>query len=363
MKIGLILPITGPFALIGRETQVGAQLYLDQHPSAGGRKIELVVRDDGGVPDVSKRIAQEMIVNQKVAAIAGVGTTPSTLAVAPVATQAKVPLIIMTPGTSALTAATPYAVRTGYAAPQIVSVAGDYFARHGVKTAVTLVSDFAAGVDHEEWFKKSFEAAGAKVIETLRSPFANPDFSAMLQRAADAKPEAVYMFVPSGQNVTLMRQFDERGLGRSGMKLLAAGDVVDESMLDQVGDVAIGAESAFNYSDAHPSDLNKAFVAAFEKAAGDGLRPNMIGVAAYDGMALVGQALDKTKGAADGPALIEAMKGLAWESPRGPIRIDPDTRDIIQNVYLRRVEKHDGRLYDVEFETYPAVKDPAKPSK
>ncbi len=360
VKVGMILPLTGPFAIIGRETQLGAQVYLQQHGNqAGGRKIELLFRDDGGVAEVSKRIAQEMIVNERISALLGIGTTPSTIAVAPMATQAKIPMIVTTPSTSSITKMSPFVVRTGHAGPQVISVAGDYFAKHGVKTAVTLVSDFGPGIDHEEWFKKTFEAAGGKVIDTLRSPFVSPEFSPYLQRVADNKPDAVFIFVPTGQNATLMRQFADRGLIQGGVKLLAAGDVVEEAMLDQVGDVALGTESAFHYSEVHDSKTNAAFLEAFKKAS-DGLRPNFIAVGAYDGVALLSRALTKTKGATDGTGLLEAMKGEAWESPRGPIMIDPQTRDIVQNVYLRRVEKRDGHLVNVEFATFEAVKDPAK---
>ena len=362
VKIGMILPLTGPFAIIGRETLLGAQVYLQQNGDTfSGKKIELLIKDDASVADTSKRLAQEMIVNDKVTVLLGIGTTPSTVAVAPIATQAKIPMIVTTPSTSAITNMSPYIVRTGNAGPQVISVAGDYFGKHGVKTAVTLVSDFGPGIDHEEWFKKSFEAAGGKVVDALRSPFVSPEFSPYLQRVADNKPGAVFIFVPTGQNATLMRQFADRGLGQSGVKLLAAGDVVEEAMLDQIGDVALGAESAFHYSDAHPSEMNKAFVKAFEKAS-DGLRPNFIAVGAYDGVALVGKALAKTQGSTDGTRLLEAMKGMKWESPRGPMEIDPATRDVVQNVYLRRVEKRDGHLVNAEFATFEAVKDPAKAS-
>jgi branched-chain amino acid transport system substrate-binding protein len=359
IKIGLILPMTGPFAMIGREVQAGVQLYLAHNGDrAGGRKVEILLRDDTGVGDVGKRIAQELIVNDKVSVLAGIGTTPSAVAIAPVATQAKIPMVVMSPSTSAITSMSPYAVRSGFTGPQVVSVAGEYFAKSGIKTAATLVSDFGPGIDHEEWFKKTFEAGGGKVIATLRSPFVNPEFSPFLQRAADAKPQALFIFVPTGQNGTLMRQFAERGLNQSGIKLLAAGDVVDESFLDQIGDVALGVESAFHYSDAHPSALNQKFVADFMKA-NDGLRPNMMAVGGYDGMALIVKALEKAS-PSNGTALVDAMKGQSWESPRGPMMIDPETRDVIQDVYLRRVEKKDGRLINAEFATVKSVKDPAK---
>ena len=237
-------------------------------------------------------------------------------------------------------------------------MAGDYFARTGIKSVVTLVSDYAPGIEIETWFKKAFEAGGGKIVGALRAPLANPDFSPFLQRAADLKPAALFIFVPSGQGATLMRQFVERGLDKSGIQLLGDNSVLDDQLLDKIGDVALGVVSARHYSDAHPSALNAKFTADFEKAAG--MRANLMIVGAYDGMALIFRALEKTKGDADGAGLIAAMKGMAWESPRGPMSIDPDTREVVHNIYLRKVEKKDGTYRNVEFETYPNFKDPAK---
>jgi branched-chain amino acid transport system substrate-binding protein len=358
VKIGMITPLTGPFTTTGQEMQAAAKVYLQTHEATfAGKKIELVVKDDGGVPDVSKRLAQELIVNEKVKVVVGMGLTPIAMAIAPLATQAKVPLVVMGAATSTIPTTSPFIVRSSFSVPQNISVAGDYFAKQGIKNVVTMVSDYAPGVDTEVAFKKAFESAGGKVVEALRVPLANPDFSPFLQRAADAKPDALFIFVPSGQGSTLMRQFKERALDKSGIKLLATGDVLDEQLLDQIGDIAMGVESVYHYSDVHPSELNKKFTADFEKMTG--FRANMMGVGAYDGMALVHKAMEKA-GSTDGPKLVEAMKGQAWESPRGPISIDPQTRDIVQNVYLRRVERVGDRLGNVEFSTYPNVKDPSK---
>jgi branched-chain amino acid transport system substrate-binding protein len=260
--------------------------------------------------------------------------------------------------TGMIPTASPYIVRTSFALAAGISVFAEWAAKNGIKNVVMIVSDYAPGIDTENWFKKSFEAAGGKVVDSIRVPLADPDFSPFLQRAADKKPDALFIFVPSGQGATLMRQFVERGLDKSGIKLLATGDVLDDQQIDGIGDVALGLISAYHYSDAHPSELNKKFAADMEKTGN--LRPNMMGVGAYDGMALIYKALEKTKGDADGAKLVEAMKGMAWESPRGPISIDPKTRDIIQNIYLRKVEKVDGRLRNVEFQTFEAVKDPSK---
>ncbi len=359
VKIGLITPLTGPFTTVGQEMQAAARIYMQHNgDTVAGRKIELIVRDDGGVPDNSKRIAQEMIVNDKVSAIVGMGLTPIALAIAPLVTQAKIPLVVSGAATSMIPTASPYIVRTSFAAPQPAFVAGDYFAKKGIKTVVTLVSDYAPGIEIETWFKKAFEAGGGKIAGALRAPLANPDFSPFLQRAADLKPEALFIFVPSGQGATLMRQFVERGLDKSGIQLLGDNSVLDDQLLDKIGDVALGVVSAGHYSDAHPSPLNARFTADFEKAAG--MRANLMAVGAYDGMALIYRALEKTKGDADGTRLIDAMKGMAWESPRGPMSIDPVTRDVVHNIYLRKVEKKDGAYRNVEFDTYPNFKDPAK---
>ncbi len=359
VKIGLITPLTGPFASTGQEMVGAAKLYMAEHGDhVAGKKIELIVKDDGSVPDTTKRLAQELIINEHVAFIAGMGLTPLALAVAPVASQAKVPEVIMGAATSTIPAASPFIVRTSFSVPQPTSVIGDWAAKNGFKTVVTMVSDYGPGIDTETSFKKAFEAAGGKVTASLRVPLANPDFSPFLQKVADMKPDGLFIFVPSGIGSTLMRQFSERGLDKSGIRLIGSGDVLDDQLIDQIGDVSLGLVSAYHYSDAHPSALNRTFTAGFEKA--NGMRANMMGVGAYDGMALIYQALEKTHGDTDGTKLIEVMKGMAWESPRGPISIDPATRDIVQNVYLRKVEKKGGRLENDEFFTYNNVKDPSK---
>lgn len=359
IKVGLIAPLTGPFASTGQELQAAARLYVQHHGSTvAGKKIELIIRDDGGVADTTKRIAQELLVNDKVHFLTGMGLTPLALATAPLATQSKVPLVVMAAGTSTIPNASPFIIRTSYSAPHPVSVGARHFAK-SAKNVVTLVSDFAPGIDVETWFKRIFEESGGKVVQSLRIPLLNPDFAPFLQRAADAKPDAVFVFVPAGQGSTFMRQFLERGLDKSGIKLFVEGGLVDDQILDGFGDAALGIESAYHYSDGHPSELNKRFTADFEKLT-SGMRANFMGVGGYDGMAVIYKSLEKTGGDTDGTKLIEAMKGMSWESPRGPVSIDPVTRDIQQNVYMRRVTRINGRLTNVEFETYSNVKDPSK---
>jgi branched-chain amino acid transport system substrate-binding protein len=330
--------------------------------AAAGKKIELIVRDDTGAADVTKRIAQELVVNAKVSFLAGFGLTPLALATAPIATQARVPQVVMAAATSIITEHSPYIVRTSFTLPQVTIAIADWAAGNGVRTVATLVTDYGPGLDAENAFKDRFAKGGGQVVEDLRVPLRNPDFAPFLQRVADTKPDAVFVFVPSGVGSVFMKQFAERGLDKSGIKLIATGDVTDDDILDNMGDVALGVVSAHHYSAAHPSPENKAFVEAFQKAS-SGMRPNFMAVGGYDGMHLIYEALKRTGGKADGDALIAAMKGMSWISPRGPVSIDPATRDIVQNVYIRKVERVGGELYNVEFETFEAVKDPVKAAK
>jgi branched-chain amino acid transport system substrate-binding protein len=361
VKIGLILPMTGPFASTGRQIEAAAKLYMQQNgDTVAGRKIELIVKDDTGVADVTKRLAQELIVNDKAGVIAGFGLTPLALASAPLATQAKVPAVVMAAATATITEASPYIVRTSFTLPQATEPMANWAAQNGIKRVVTLVSDYGPGIDAEKAFTGAFTKAGGQV-ENLRVPLANPDFSPFLQKVADAKPDALFVFVPSGVGAQFMKQFVERGLDRSGVRLIGPGDVTDDDILNGMGDVALGAITAQHYSAAHNSPENKAFVEAFKKA-NKGMRPNFMAVGGYDGMHLIYEGLKKTNGAG-GEALVNAMKGMSWTSPRGPVSIDPQTRDIVQNIYVRKVERVNGELYNVEFATIPNVKDPVKAAK
>ncbi|MGQ9367874.1 ABC transporter substrate-binding protein [Azospirillum sp. ST 5-10] len=363
VKVGLILPLSGPFASTGRQIETAARLYMAQHGTdVAGKTVELVVRDDTGVADLTKRLAQELVVNDRVAVLAGFGLTPLALAAAPVATQAKVPEVVMSAATSIITEASPYVVRTSFTAAQVTVAAADWAARNGIGKVVTLVTDYGPGIDTETAFEERFAAAGGTVADTLRVPLRSPDFAPFLQKVADAKPDALFVFVPSGVGAQFMKQFVERGLHDSGMAVLAEGSVTDDDLLNAMGDVALGIVSSHHYSAAHPSPENRAFVAAFRKASG-GMRPNFMAVGGYDGMHLIYEALRKTGGDTAGPALVEAMKGMSWTSPRGPVTIDPETRDIVQNVYIRKVERVDGELHNVEFATIPDVKDPVKAAK
>jgi branched-chain amino acid transport system substrate-binding protein len=363
VKIGLILPMTGPSASTGRQIDAATKLYMQQNgPTVAGKKIEIILKDDTGSADITKRLAQELVVNDKVAVLAGFGLTPLAAAAAPIATQAKVPELIMAAATATTTEQSPYIVRTSFTLPQVTVPLAQWSAQNGIKKVVSLVTDYAPGIDAEKAFKDELSKHGGEVLEQIRVPLRNPDFAPFLQRVADAKPDALFVFVPSGFGAIFMKQFAERGLDKSGIKFIATGDVTDDDLLADIGDVALGTITTHHYSAAHDSPENKAFVQAFKKA-NSNMRPNFMALGGYDGMHLIYEALKKTNGDASGDALVAAMKGMAWTSPRGPVSIDPQTRDIIQNVYVRKVEKVGGELYNVEFATIPNVKDPVKAAK
>ncbi|MBX3512965.1 MAG: ABC transporter substrate-binding protein [Xanthobacteraceae bacterium] len=363
VKIGLIIPLTGPFTTTGKQLEAAARLYMQQNgTTVAGKKIELIVRDDAGRAENTARIAGELIQNDKVSFIAGFGLTPLAMATAPIATNAKVPMVVMMAGTSIITERSPYIVRTSFTLGQSAVVIADWAAKNKIKKVVTLVTDYAPGHDAEKSFVDQFKSKGGEIVESIRVPIQNPDFAPFLQRVLDAKPDALYVFTPSGQGSILMKQFIERGLDKSGIRLIGTGDITDDDILNGFGDAAIGVVTAHNYSTAHPSPKNQEYVAAFKKA-NPSLRPNFASVGAYDGMHLIYEALKKTNGNTDGDALLAAMKGMKWESPRGPMSIDPETRDIVQTIYIRKVEKKDGELYNIEFESFPDIKDPVKAAK
>ena len=359
VKIGFILPMTGPQQSTGREISGSIKLFQQQFgDTVAGKKIEVIIKDDAAVPDTSKRLAQELVVNEKVNFLAGFGVTPGALAVAPIATEAKVPEIVTAAGTSIITERSPYIVRTSFTLAQSCVPMAEWAAKNGIKKVVTMVSDYAPGVDSEATFKEAFTKAGGQVLESIRFPLANPDFAPFLQRAGDAKPDAIFVFVPAGQGAPFVKQFLERGLDKQGIKIIGPGDVTDDDVLNGMGDAVIGTVTAHFYSADHDSKVNKDYVAAFKKA--NKFRPNFMAVSGYDGMYLIYEAIKRSLGSINGDTLIRGMKGLKWESPRGPVQIDPETRDIIQNVYMRKVERVGGELYNVEFATFEAVRDPIK---
>ena len=359
-KIGLILPMTGQQATTGRQIEAAARLYMAQNgDTVAGKKVQLIIKDDTSLPDVTRRLAQELVVNEKVNVLACMGITPSAMATAPLATQSKTPLVVMAAATSSITEASPYVVRTSFTLPQVSVALADWAPKNGIKKVVTLVSDYGPGIDAEKFFNQRLTFNGGQVTEALRVPLRNPDFAPFLQKVRDAKPDALFVFVPSGAGAAVMKQFLERGMDKAGIKLIGTGDVTDDDQLNDMGDGALGVVTSHHYSAAHPSPMNKKFVEAFEKA-NKGLRPNFMAVGGYDGMRVIYEALKTTKGAGGGDALLAAMKGQIFESPRGKVFIDAQTRDIVQDVYLRKVERVNGQLYNVEFDVIKDVKDPGK---
>src|SRR6516162_10740132 len=358
VKVGIVIPMTGTSAAVGREISDATKLYVAQHGNTvAGKKIELIIKDDQSVPDNAKRLAQELIVNEKVSFL-GAALTPSAMSMAPIATEGKVATVVMVSGTSVVTDRSPYYVRTSFTLGQQAGIIADWAIKNGSKKAVSVLSDWAPGAEAGKVFEANFTKGGGQVLDTLKVPLANPDFSPFLQRARDLKPDSLFVFIPGGQVGPFARQFAERGLANSGIKLIGPGDIVDDDDLPGTGDTLLGVVSAGFYSAAHPSELNKDYTAAYAKATGH--RANFISVGGYDGMHLIYEALQKTGGKTDADVTIAAMKGVGWESPRGPMSIDPNTREIVQNIYIRRVEMKDGAPWAIEFETFEAVKDPLK---
>src|SRR5690606_7219977 len=365
LKIGMVLPMSGPFGAYGEQILNGARLYLAENDNKlGGREVKLEIRDDTGVaPEISRRAATELLVKEKVDILAGFGLTPSAFASAPVATRAKVPMVVMNAATSSVTEKSPYIVRTSMALPQITAPIATWALNNDIKNVFTIVADYGPGHDAEKQFIKTFTEGGGKIVGEVRTPVQNPDFAPYLQRVKDAKPDAIFMFVPSGaQGASFLKSYAERGLSKEGIRLIATGDLTDEHVLDSMGDEALGLITAFHYSDVHDSDLNRKYTQDYAKAY-PGVRPNFMSMGGYDGMHVIYEALKKTNGDPSGEKFIEAAKGLSWESPRGPMSIDPETRDVVQNIYIREVKRVDGRLANVEFDVIENFKDPGKAEK
>jgi branched-chain amino acid transport system substrate-binding protein len=358
VKIGVILPMTGPQASTGRQIDGAIKLFMAQNGAkVAGKKLEVILKDDAGVPDTTRRLAQELVVNDKVSVIAGFGLTPCALAAAPIATQSKTPLVVMAAGTSSITEASPFVTRTSVTLPQVAVAMAEWSNKNGIKKVMTLVADYGPGIDAEKFYADRVTLNGGSVAEKLRTPLRSPDFAPVLQKVRDTKPDALFVFLPSGQGAQFMKQFAERGLDKSGIRLIGAGEITDDDQIAEIGDVALGIVTAHHYSAAHPSAMNKKFVADFQ--AMNKFRPNFMAVGGWDGMRLITKGLETTKGAG-GEALMNAMKGQIWESPRGKVYIDAQTRDIVQDLYIRKVEKRDGQLWNIEFDAIKEMKDPGK---
>ncbi|HEY7551276.1 MAG TPA: ABC transporter substrate-binding protein [Hyphomicrobiaceae bacterium] len=360
VKIGLIAAYTGQFADTASEIDHGVKLYMKQHgDTVAGKKIVIIPKDTGGPnPDVAKRLAQELVVRDGVDILAGFTLTPEALGAASVSAEAKKFMVDMNAATSIVTTKSPYMVRTSLTLPQISETLGTWaFKKGGVKKAYTMVSDYGPGLDAEKGFQRAFKEAGGEIVGSVRMPVANPDFSAFVQRAKDLNPESIFMFIPGGaQPGALGKAFAERGMDPAKIKLLSTGEPVDETAIKALGDLAIGRISAWHYDYNLQSKNNQDFVKAFN--AEFKRNPDFFAVGGYDGMHLIYEALKKTGGKTDAEALVNAAKGMSWESPRGPISIDPETRDIVQTVYIRKVEKVGGKIVNVVFDKVEKVKDP-----
>ena len=365
VKIGFITSYSGLNGNLGPYMERAVRLYIKQHEKElpPGVKIELITRDDTGPnPDKAKQLAQELIVRDKVHLLAGVIFTPNAMAIAPLATEAKVPFIIMNAGTSVISTRSPYIVRTSFTLWQSSFPLGTWASKK-FKTAYSLVSDFGPGHDAETAFSQAFEAGGGKIVAKVRVPLQNPDFAAYMQRVKDAKPDTLFVFIPAGKTATaVLKNFSDLGLASAGIKLIGPGDITTDEELPNMGDVALGVTTMFHYSAAADRPANKAFVAAWKKEYGANETPNFLSVGSWDGTALIFEAIKQQKGKLDPDRTMEIFKKWKFaNSPRGPISIDPETRDIIQNEYLREVRRVGGQLANVEIETFAtAVKDPWK---
>jgi branched-chain amino acid transport system substrate-binding protein len=364
VKIGVVVEMSGPFAPYGRQITNGMKAYMKAHgDKVAGKKIELVVKDTTGpAPDVAKRLAQELVTRDKVQILAGFGLTPNALAVAPVATEAKVPMVIMNAATSIITTKSPYIVRVSFTLPQVTAPIAEWAIKNKIKKVYTLVSDYAPGLDAEATFKKVFTTSGGEVVGALRVPLKSPEFAPFVQRIKDAKPEAVFIFTPAGETaVAFMKAFAERGLDKAGIRLIATGDVTDDDVIEAMGDAAHGVVTSHHYSAAHKSPENDAFKKAYAVVAGPDARPNFMAVGGWDGMHVIYEMVKKLGGKIDGDEAMQVAKGLTIQSPRGAITIDAATRDVIQDVYVRKVEKVGDKYFNVEFDKFAKVKDPGKP--
>ena len=361
VKVGLIISYSGQFADTGNQMDNAIKLYVKQHgDTVAGKKIEFIRKDTGGIaPDVAKRLAQELIVRDRADIIAGFTLPPNALAAADVSAEAKKFMVVMNAATSIITTKSPYIARTSATTPQLNYTLGNWAAKNGMKKIYSMVSDYGPGIDAETWFQTGFKEGGGEIVGSVRFPVANPDFSAFIQAAKDKSPDGIYIWIPGGaQPLAVGKALAERGIDPKKTMILGQDALGFESALQGMGDPAIGIITVANYDYNHDSAKNKEFVKAYNDEFHR--NPDIFSIGGYDGTHLIYEALKKTGGKTDGDALIAAAKGMSWESPRGPMMIDPETRDIVQTVYIRRVEKVGGGLRNVEIASVPNVKDPAK---
>jgi branched-chain amino acid transport system substrate-binding protein len=359
IKIGFIASLSGSFAAFGEQMSNGMELYMRQHgDSVAGRKIVIIRRDTGGVaPELAKRAAQELLTRDKVDFLTGFDFTPNALAVAPLATEAKVPMVLMNAATQLVTEKSPYAVRFSFTQEQILPPAGEWLAKNLVKRVYVAVSDFSAGYESEANFTKGFLAGGGEIVGSVHIPLINPEYATYVQRIKDTKPDAVFFFAPSGEEpMAFLRQYFALGLKDAGIRLIGGTDIIDDVAIENFGKAVLGLYTIHHYSYAHPSALNRAFIAAYKEAFGPRPRPNFYAVGGYDGMAAIYKVIAALDGRLDPEKEMAAFKTLGFESPRGPIAIDPATRDIIQSTYIRRAEEVDGEIVNREMVEFPHIR-------
>jgi branched-chain amino acid transport system substrate-binding protein len=364
IKVGLVAPFSGPLADYGRRMHNGIKAYMKVNgDTVAGRKVEILVRDTTGpLPDVSKRLSQELLARDKVDFLAGFGFTPEALAAAPLVTQAKKPMIIMNAAASSITTKSPYIARVSFTLPQISAPMGEWAAKNGIRKVYTVVSDYAPGTDAEEAFRKSFTAHGGEVVGSTRVPLQNPELAPYVQRIKDAGPAAVFVFVPGGdQIIGFMKAFNERGMGKAGTRVLLASELPNE-VLQAMGDSAQYVTVSTQYLEGRKSPENTTFRKAYAEVNGDKELPAAYSVAAYDGMDAIYQAARKLNGKLDGEQVMKVLKGMKINSPRGPISIDPETRDVVQTMYIGGVKRSGDHNEVVEIAKFVDVKDPGKES-
>jgi branched-chain amino acid transport system substrate-binding protein len=361
VKIGLIMPYSGQFADAATQMDNAIKLYVKEHgDTVAGKKLEFIRRDTGGVaPDVAKRHAQELVVRDRVDILAGFVLTPNALAAADISAEAKKFMVVMNAATAIITTRSPYMARTSLTVPQLNETFGTWAYKSGIRKMYTMVSDYGPGHDAEGAFQRAFKEAGGQIVGSVRIPVANPDFFPFVQRAKDLNPEAIFVFIPGGaQPAAFGKALLDLGIDSKKTRIMGQGEITEENALKVMGDAALGFITAFHYDHDHKSAANAKFVGAYNAAWGR--NPDFFSAGGWDGMHLIYESLKKTGGKTDGESLVAAAKGMKWESPRGPVAIDPETRDIVQTVYIRRVEKVDGRLHNVEIDKVENVKDPVK---
>jgi len=360
IKIGIVMPYSGQFADLSRQMDNGIKIYMQQHgDKVAGKKIELIRKDVGGInPPTAKRLAQELVVRDKVDILTGWLLTPNTIAGCGVSAEAKKFMVIMNAATSIIVDKSPYCARTSFTLPMITTTLGTWAAKQGIKNDYTMTSDYAPGHDAEKGFINGFKAGGGEIVGSVRMAVRNPDFSAYVQRAKDLNPKSIFVFIPGGsQPAAFGKALAERGMGAQQIRVMGTQELTDDSALKSMGNYALGIISAGNYNYNRDDAMNKKFVAAYRKLA-KGENPNFGAVGGYDGMHLIYSALAKTKGKTDADSLIAAAKGMKWQSPRGPMSIDPKTRDVVQTIYISKVEKKGGKLVNVVIDKVPDVHDP-----